>query len=1101
MCDEDMFRVENFARNYAKKIYVDHDFSDLPSLFEPGAVGIGAGSEQFFLGREAITAFLNELGGIMPPGCHIEDEFYHTTRLGSDTYMVNGRYIVFTNPEQGMLLRAQQRSSMIIRERDGELRFVLIHHSNPYQELVHGENFPFAMGQESYRYLQKELGGLREELEHRRNQLQVILNSIPGGLKISWDDATYSFKFVSDELAALFGYTREEFMVMSGGGAVGAVYPPDLPSALAACEVSFKNDNPTYTATYRVRCKDGSLKWVMDSGRKTQDADGETIINSLLLDITREHEAREELLRRKQLLDSIFQLMPCGVLRCTVAPDGDVALEVNPLALSMLGYQDETQLREGGIAGLSTRLDQESLSRLKQQVAGLNSSGGSCADECLVQRPDGTSLWIGFHITLAEEGTSRVYQAVLLDFSERKELERRIREEHEQELRQERARRENYYRIISGLSQNYLAVHIVRISSGAYQNLRASEDDQPLLQRQDLLYDDIFRHMLDKVFHPDDREVLWENFRLDALRRQIGKGELELSRECRRLINEEWRWCRFIAILPLRAGQEENAIIALTDIQQERMRDLAEQQAVREAFHAAQLANSAKSEFLSRMSHDIRTPMNAIIGMTTIASAHSDDPDKVKDCLAKLTTASRHLLSLINEVLDMSKIESGRMELTEENFNLADLTQEVLAILAPQIQDKRHELEVHIGKLTHENIIGDPIRLQQVMLNVLSNAVKYTPEGGHISLSIMEKESEYQGRGCFVFVFEDDGIGMPEEFAARVFEPFARAEDSRVNTVEGTGLGMTIVQNIVRMMNGTVQVNTAPNRGTRFTVTVYLAVPGDSGDGLLEELRGRAVLVVDDQKCDGENACQILSELGMNPELLLSGQDAVERVCVAQHGYFAIILDWKMPGMDGMETTRRIRSKVGPDVPIIVLTAYDWAGLEEKALQSGADAFISKPLFHTKLTRLFRKIAEHAPLVTRSAMEELARKDFSDKTILLAEDNALNREIAEELLSYAGARVESVCNGSEAVEAFLSAPAGTYALVLMDIQMPIMDGYQAARAIRSSSKADAASIPIVAMTANTFVEDVQASRQAGMNDHIGKPVSLEHLMRVLDNWL
>lgn len=550
-------------------------------------------------------------------------------------------------------------------------------------------------------------------------------------------------------------------------------------------------------------------------------------------------------------------------------------------------------------------------------------------------------------------------------------------------------------------------------------------------------------------------------------------------------------------------GKPQKVLYVVQDVTETRKREEREQQALREACEAANHANAAKSEFMSRMSHDIRTPMNAIIGMTAIAGRYLDDKDRVADCLGKITVSSKHLLSLINEVLDMSKIESGTIDLAEEKIDLSDLIENLITMIQSTIQKKDQKLDVRIVNLEHEQVISDSTRLQQIFMNILGNAVKYTGTGGHIEVEIHEKPSVTYGYGCYEFIFRDNGIGMSQEFLEKLFEPFSRASDSRISKIEGTGLGTTIARNIARRMNGDITVESEVGKGTQFTVMLSLKLQDETAQNT-EKLVNLPVLVVDDDEVACESTCLILENIGMKGEYVLCGQEAVERVWERhqrKEDYFAVILDWKMPEMDGVETARQIRRRVGPDVPIIILSAYDWSTIEEEARLAGVDVFISKPLFKSRLLYLFNQIAGYEDEQGQGNKEQDDRTSLWDKRILLVEDNELNREIAEELISDTGASVESAENGQEAVERFQEAEEGYYDMIFMDIQMPVMNGYEATAAIRSLPRRDAANIPIIAMTANAFPEDIRQSQKAGMNAHLTKPLDIGHLMKCLKTWL
>ena len=536
---------------------------------------------------------------------------------------------------------------------------------------------------------------------------------------------------------------------------------------------------------------------------------------------------------------------------------------------------------------------------------------------------------------------------------------------------------------------------------------------------------------------------------------------------------------------------------------QEKKAEIESHKALKDAYRAAENASRAKTEFLSNMSHDIRTPMNAIVGLTAIAGANIESQDRVVECLGKITKSSRHLLGLINEVLDMARIESGRISLAEEDFSLPELVDNLLTLTKPAIDEHHHQLEVHIEHIEHEAVCGDSLRIQQVFVNLMSNAVKYTPDGGNITLTIKEKPNGFSELGCYEFSIEDNGIGMTPEFQKIMFEPFSRADDHRTTKVQGTGLGMAIARNIVNLMNGDIQVESAPNKGTKITVTVYLKLQENEKEQE-KELLDLPVLVVDDDKTCCESTVATLQEIGIAGEWVLTGKEAVKR-CAARHktgrDYFAVILDWKMPEIDGIATARKIRERVGEDVTIIILTSFDFSEIEEEARAAGVNAFMAKPLFRSRLTATLRQFTsgkkeENA----RNYLEDFAKENYAGKRILLVEDNELNREIATEIIGMTGVTIDRAENGKIAVEKVMEAPEKWYDLIFMDIQMPVMNGYEATAAIRALA-GSRGKVPIIAMTANAFAEDVQLAKNTGMNEHIAKPLDLNKLNDVLKQWL
>lgn len=540
------------------------------------------------------------------------------------------------------------------------------------------------------------------------------------------------------------------------------------------------------------------------------------------------------------------------------------------------------------------------------------------------------------------------------------------------------------------------------------------------------------------------------------------------------------------------------------DITKDRKEYARQSRALEDAYQAVRVASSAKTNFLSSMSHDIRTPMNAIMGMTAIAKANLESPEKVMACFKKIATSNQHLLSLINEVLDMSRIESGKIDLTSAHVSLSNLIQNVVDICRPLMEEKQQEFQISIGKVNHENVFADGERLQQILMNLLSNAIKYTPSGGKIALRINELFSAIPNQGQYEFICIDNGIGISSEFLPHIFEPFTRAEDPGISKLQGTGLGMAITENIVHMMNGTIDVQSELGKGSRFVVSVPLELD-EKEESCSSELAGLPILIVDDDQITCESAAALLNELGMRGYWVLSGKEAVASVAAAhrrEDDFFAIVLDWQMPEMNGLETVMELRKKIGAHIPIIIVSAYDYSDIKDDFLRAGADAFIAKPLFKSKLMHVLHQFVAVSEEASEEDLRiETANATLADKRVLIVEDNDINREIAVELLKIQDIHVDTVENGQRAVEIFTSSAIGEYDAILMDIQMPVMNGYNATIAIRKLDREDAKTIPILAMTANAFASDVGKARSAGMNDHIAKPIDPDHLFDTLRKWM
>lgn len=527
-----------------------------------------------------------------------------------------------------------------------------------------------------------------------------------------------------------------------------------------------------------------------------------------------------------------------------------------------------------------------------------------------------------------------------------------------------------------------------------------------------------------------------------------------------------------------------------------------QQKILQDALLVAQKANDAKRDFLSRMSHEIRTPMNAIIGMSAVAFNYLDDKKRTADCLSKITFSSKHLLMLLNDVLDMSKIENGKLNIRQELFDLKNLVTSLADINYGLATAKGLAFEIVISGFKDEMLLGDSMRVNQILLNLLSNAIKFTPKGGSVRLEIRMLRSA-SDKIWLRFIVKDSGIGMKKEFLEHLYEPFEQADNGIARKYGGTGLGMAITKNLVAIMDGTIEVESQEGAGTTFMVDLPFGVSkvDKKNAAEMEEMR---VLVVDDDNDTCEHAAVLLKGMGVNVDWALNGFEAIEKVRSACEDdgrcYDVCFIDWCMPELDGIETARRMRRYVGPDVLIIIISAYDWSGIEEQAKAAGVNAFIAKPFFASNLYNTLLTVSRK-PELGFSAVGNKETYDFGGKKVLLVEDNELNMEIASELLKFVNLQVEHAENGKVAVDIFRNSKEKEYALIFMDIQMPLMNGYDAARCIRSSEHPAAGTIPIIAMTANAFNDDVQAAFDAGMNGHLAKPIDVEVLYKTIARYI
>lgn len=604
---------------------------------------------------------------------------------------------------------------------------------------------------------------------------------------------------------------------------------------------------------------------------------------------------------------------------------------------------------------------------------------------------------------------------------------------------------------------------------------------------------------------PESLEDFSNTVNRENLIRCFENGEIEVVAEYWEGNSEESQICVRQSFIMTRDDTTGDIMVMVVskDITEVVRRQREQTQALQDALMQAQHANRAKTTFLSNMSHDIRTPMNAIIGFSTIAVSHIDNKDRVLDCLQKVLSSSNHLLSLINDILDMSRIESGKVQIKEQDCNISELMHSLVSVIQPQIKAKQLELFIDTFEVINEDVIADPLKINQVFINLLSNAVKYTPAGGMISFRIMQKTTFRHGYGNYTFTIKDNGIGMSPEFVEHIFEPFERESTVTQSGIEGTGLGMAITKNIVEMMNGTISVESEAGKGSTFTVEFELQLQDtEKTERQIKDLEGLRALVVDDDFniCDGVS--KMLKQIGLRAEWTTSGKEAVFRAKGAHDegdSYHTFIIDWQMPGLSGVETARQIRNVIGQEAPIIILTAYDWTDIEDEAKAAGVTAFCAKPMFMSDLKNVL--LAANNLLIKQENVPEWTLADFSGRRILLVEDNELNREIAQVILEEAGFLVDTAPDGTDAVSIMEKAEENYYDAILMDVQMPTMDGYEATRIIRRLPRKDVKNLPIIAMTANALEEDQEAALMNGMNAHLAKPLDMDVFISVLKRFL
>ncbi len=804
------------------------------------------------------------------------------------------------------------------------------------------------------------------------------------------------------------------------------------------------------------------------------------------IDVTQERAYEQEIIRKNQTLETILATIDCGVMNHSLK-DSRI-ININRAALKILGYETPEELTADGFDLIAPTVADQDKEHLCKSIRTLKKAGDTVNVEYRVQHKDGEILHVMGNIKLYEEDGELFCQRFLLDVTEQKQQERK------------NARRQ--MELVQALSRDFTLVCFVEPDTGMLVPVRTDEREVNNIFENKISLKESMEQYIEEWVYEEDRETLRYAISLDTLTKELNKKQV-YSVNYRKQQDGQIIYFQMKAVS---AGAEDGSrgiVLGFRSVDADIRREMEQNTLLEAALSQANRASKAKSVFLSNMSHDIRTPMNAIVGFTNLAITHIDQKEQVSEYLKKIQTSGNHLLSLINDILDMSHIESGKIHLDEKLCSLPEILHGLRNILQADIHAKQLELQIDTVDVVDEDIYCDKLRLNQVLLNLLSNAVKYTGAGGHVSMRITEKSGAPDGYGYYEFSIKDSGIGMSPEFVAHIFEPFERERNSTISKIQGTGLGMAITKNIVDMMNGSISVTSEPGVGTEFTVSFSFRLHTEKRESLvLPELKDCKALVVDDDFNTCDSVSYMLGQLGLHAEWTLSGKEAVLRshqAIMRNTSYSVYIVDWLLPDMNGVEVARRIRKETGDNVPIIVLTAYDWSDIEVEAKEAGVTAFCNKPLFLSELSSCLQSV-----LRPKSLEEEYAEKDLQPRytgRILLAEDVEMNQELAVVLLESAGFRVDVADNGQIALDMMAKSEPGYYQAVLMDVQMPVMDGYEATRRIRNLENHALASIPIIAMTANAFTEDREEAIKCGMNGHIAKPIDVQVLFKTLDDVL
>lgn len=1085
--------VEAFADEILHRYFCDSDIEFLISTFAPDIVWMGGGEKMQAEGAEAVAACFR-MGKDAAVPCDMWGEHYVTMPLGPDYYLCEGDSWIKPKKGRDLYFTIHQRISLIFRRVQGGLETVHIHNSVPYTAIQDDELFPVKSAREAYEKLQS-------VIDQRDSQIELMLSQLPGGTVMCRQDEEFSITWISDGLCKILGYHgAKDYLASVGQSSLGFVMPQDVKKAEKEVRTALSVGD-TYYTEYRAVRKDGSTFWAADFGKRAPSRQGDApVLNCFITDITEKKErelavewANMETERQAKFLTRLYNTLPCGIFQFSTDSSHKI-LNINRTVWETYGFDSEEDYRLHIKSPVQLVLDQDK-EKIKGLLDGLALDGEPCSYTREARRWDGTALWMNVILQRLDNADGiEVYQAVFNDITEMKKLQEARQEEQLIENKSLRAAICTVYPLIMNinLTRGYYDCFIDEQNSGFIN-----------VQRRMGSFDGLFASVRSRVY-PVYREEFDSKFLKNEILKRFARGENEIYMELQFLtLDEQYHWISVQVIyVDNPVGTDILAIGLVKSLDALRAEKARQEQLLRDALAAAEAANKAKSDFLSRMSHDIRTPMNAIIGMSTIGQLKAGDKKRVTDCFHKIDTSSRYLLSLINDILDMTKIETGKFDIVRKQFDLAELTGEINSIIFPQTQEKGVRLEMRHKEPMERYYIGDALRLKQILMNLLSNALKFTPPGGHIFVGLREQRRA-NDFAYLEFEVEDDGIGISKEFMRRMFQPFEQESPETARNNVGSGLGLSIVYNLVQLMNGTIHVESQPGKGTKFCISLPFGLAeGDEGKERerkhRELLRGMEVLIVDDDPIAGEQACAIMKEMGAEPIWAENGVLALELVRARQGGsknFDIAMIDWCMPHMDGIETLRRIRKLAGPNTMIIILSAYDWSAIEEEARTAGAAYFISKPLFRSTVYDIFLNLGVEKK--GGKSSYELRKRDIGHK-VLLVEDNELNLEIAQSLLEMYGFEVDTAENGKIAVEKFAASGKGEYLAILMDMRMPVMDGIAATRAIRGMDRADAAGVPVIAMSANAFEEDKAKAIEAGVTSYLVKPLDIKDLLRELE---
>lgn len=1026
----------------------------------------------------------------IPPLEHFTHEF-----SGSDVpqaALAANADVIFANLQD---MDAREAFQALVSSKQEDAKLIIL--ADKYQIAFLADNLhevsdiwtmPMSDKELRFRFLRWQQSYKKEKDSWQTSQyLETAIDSVPN--LVWYKDKNGIHKKVNKSFCQTVRKTKQQ--VEGRGHAYIWDVEHDDPACIES-ELEVMNKRKTCISEETVQTGDGT-KLLTTYKSPLYDVDGSVMGTvGVAIDITQERAYEQELIEKNQTLETIFTTMDCGIMSHTL--DGKHIFSINRAALKILGYNSKNELIEKGFNLVAPSVMDEDKPKLLDCIKTLDKPGDTVNVEYRVQHDDGEILHIMGNIKLLEENGTLFYQRFLLDFTAQK-----LKEESER-LENERRQME----LVHALCIDFKLVCFFDLDTGKGNLLQVTDNENYRFNNifnNDMSLEECMERFIDKIVYKNDKEELRMASSASYIKNELSEKKF-YHVNFRIIKNNETEYFQMKVV---RAGEWERKhgiVLGFCSVDEETRKEMEQKNLLEDALKQANRASKAKSIFLSNMSHDIRTPMNAIVGFTTLASTHIDNKEQVEEYLNKIMTSGNHLLSLINDVLDMSRIESGKIRLEEKPCSLPEILHGLHNIVQADVHSKQLELYIDTIDVFDEDIYCDKLRLNQVLLNLLSNSIKYTSAGGSVSMRIVEKPGAPEGYANFEFYIKDNGIGMSEEFVKHIFEPFEREQNTTTSGVQGTGLGMAITKNIVDMMNGTINVTSEQGIGTEFFVSfTFRLYSGKKQPLTITELQDCRALVVDDDFNTCDSVSYMLGQIGMQAEWTLSGKEAVLRTHQAVmrgNDYRVYIVDWLLPDMNGVEVARRIKKETNGKVPIIVLTAYDWSDIEDEAREAGITAFCSKPLFLSELSNcLYSLIGTEK----EAKKKEEKPKKLRTGHILLAEDIDLNQEIASTLLNEAGFCTEIADNGQIALDMLKKSEPGYYQLILMDIQMPVMNGYEATKAIRRLENKELASIPIIAMTANAFEEDKQEALKCGMNSHISKPIDIGNLFDTLDKIL